>query len=85
VAPNLAVEILSEGNTPPEMELKLEEYRRAGVELIWFVDPESRSASIHRPDGGAERLDENGVLNGDPVLPGFQMALRELFDKYERE
>jgi Uma2 family endonuclease len=85
VAPNLAVEIFSEGNTDQEMEIKLDEYRRAGVELIWFIDPESRSATIHRPDGGAERLDENGVLDGGVVLPGFRLALRELLDTYERE
>lgn len=57
VAPDLAVEILSAGNTPGEMQMKLEEYRRAGVRLIWYIDPETRTAVVHTQDGQSQALD----------------------------
>ena len=38
------VEVLSEGNTPAEMQIKLGEYAAAGVKLVWYVDPERQEA-----------------------------------------
>src|SRR4051812_47884132 len=37
LVPDLAVEVLSEGNTKGEMQRKLREYLLAGVRLIWFI------------------------------------------------
>jgi Uma2 family endonuclease len=85
LAPDLAVEILSQGNTPGEMQMKLSEYRRAGVRLIWYIDPAGRTATVYMPDGRSEVLDENGVLDGGDVLPGFSFVLRELLDRFPRE
>ena len=84
VAPDLAVEILSEGNTPQEMELKRDEYFRAGVRLVWFIDPENRSAQVYTSRDACEPLDENGALSGREVLPGFELPLKALLDKVER-
>jgi Uma2 family endonuclease len=85
LAPDLAVEIWSAGNTAGEMQMKLDEYRRAGVRLVWYIDPAARTATIHTPDGRSQTLDENGVLDGSDVLPGFSFALRELLDRFPRE
>lgn len=49
LVPNLAVEVLSESNTPREMDRKRREYFEAGVELLWIVDPQrGSSTSIRR-------------------------------------
>jgi len=84
VAPDLAIEILSEGNTASEMEMKLDEYRQAGVRLVWYIDPRARTATVHTAEGSSETLDEDGVLQGGDVLPGFELPLRDLLDRYER-
>ena len=79
VPPDLAVEILSEGNTPTEMERKLREYFAAGTRLVWYIDPATQTGtSYNSPDQG-ELIREDGVLTGDDVLPGFELALRDLF------
>ena len=44
LAPDLAVEILSDGNTPAEMKRKVGEYFDAGVRLVWLIDVKKRSA-----------------------------------------
>ena len=46
LAPDLAVEVLSEGNTKPEMTRKVREYFEAGVILVWLIDPRKRTARV---------------------------------------
>ncbi len=54
------------------------------------VDLDSRSGgengarSRRRAGGGTRRLDEYETLTGEPVLPGFRIAVRELFASPER-
>jgi Uma2 family endonuclease len=84
VAPDLAVEILSEGNTPQEMEKKLDEYFEAGVRLVWYIDARTRTAAIYTARNQKEAIDESGILDGGEVLPGFQLRLGELFERADR-
>ncbi|HYT90793.1 MAG TPA: Uma2 family endonuclease [Gemmataceae bacterium] len=80
LAPDLAVEVLSEGNTPAEMKRKLREYFLAGVRLVWMIDPAKRQADVYTaPDLPAATLDEAQALDGGDVLPGFTLPLAELF------
>ena len=79
VAPDLAVEVLSEGNTEGEMRRKLHDYFAAGVRLVWYVDPRSRTAAVYTRPSNASVLGESDVLTGGDVLPGFELSLRELF------
>ena len=79
VAPDLAVEVLSEGNTEGEMRRKLHDYFTAGVRLVWYVDPRSRTATVYTAPEQCTVLGENDVLTGGDVLPGFELSLRELF------
>jgi Uma2 family endonuclease len=84
VAPDLAVEFLSDGNTPLEMERKLDEYFEAGVRLVWYIDPRSRTASIHIARNSETKIDVEGFLDGQDVLPGFSLRLGELFERADR-
>jgi len=79
IAPDLAVEVLSPGNTEAEMERKLREYLEAGTELVWYVDPASRSVTVYTATGQGTILDGDATLTGGDVLPGFTLSLRALF------
>jgi Uma2 family endonuclease len=79
VVPNLAVEVLSEGNTRGEMERKRKEYFLAGVELLWIVDPFRRIVTIYSAPDRSTTLGEADTLEGGTVLPGFSLALQQLF------
>lgn len=85
VVPNLAVEVLSQGNTRREMELKRDEYLEVGVELIWYINPRARTASVYANDGTVQHLDEHGTLRGGSVLPGFELPLQPFFDHFPVE
>jgi Uma2 family endonuclease len=58
---------------------KLREYFAAGTELVWYVDPETRSARIFTLLTSMTLIDENGTLDGAQVLPGLRIPLREIF------
>jgi Uma2 family endonuclease len=85
LVPDLAVEILSEGNTPGEMTRKLKEYFLCGVRLVWFVDPDARTVRVHTAPDQCRVLDEDQTLDGGDVLPGFSLPVKRIFERTPRE
>jgi Uma2 family endonuclease len=82
VPPDLAVEVLSPSNTRREMEIKLGEYAKAGVKLVWYVDPERKEVDVY-PKGNPKRKKTLGVtdtLDGGNVLPGFAVPVARIFE-----
>jgi Uma2 family endonuclease len=79
IAPDLAVEVVSPRDLAPELDEKLEDYRKAGVRLVWVISPESRTVTIYRGDGSVSRLHEDDVLSGEDVIPGFRCEVRSPF------
>jgi Uma2 family endonuclease len=78
VAPNLAVEVISRGNTAQEMTNKLAEYFAAGVEEVWYVYPERRE--IQRFSSPQERVDfQSPAQMPSLILPGLIVDLDDLF------
>src|SRR5262245_48912949 len=79
LAPALAVEVLSKGNTAGEMERKLKEYFLAGVKLVWFIDPRRRTVQVLTSPDQSRTLAEGQTLDGGDVLPGLALPLRQVF------
>ena len=79
VAPQLAVEILSESNTVAEIAKKLREYFASGTTLAWVIDPDKRNAKVYTSATKFTALDDAGTLDGGEVVPGFQCSLVALF------
>jgi Uma2 family endonuclease len=77
--PDLAVEVLSRGNTRGEMRRKLKEYFLAGTRVVWFVDAEDRTVTVFTAPDQSTTLTEKDTLDGGKVLPGFRLALKQLF------
>lgn len=84
LAPDLAVEILSRGNTKAEMARKRRQYFDAGTKLVWEIDPEARSVSVFTSPDQFTSLDERQTLDGRPVLDGFCLSLTQLFAELEQ-
>jgi Uma2 family endonuclease len=79
LAPDLVVEVLSKGNTKPEMAKKLREYFGAGVRVVWLVDRRKRTVRVHTSIDESVLFKEGQALDGGVVLPGFVLRLDELF------
>ena len=85
LVPELAIEVLSEGNTESEMERKRGEYFSAGVRLLWIVDPGTRTVEVWAGLDPGKRLSEADTLDGGDVLPGFRLPLRDLFAELDEK
>lgn len=79
IVPDLVVEVLSPSNSASEMNEKVRIYLAAGVRLVWIVDPVAEVVTVYEPDGAARLLRPGEALDGGEVLPGFALALDELF------
>jgi Uma2 family endonuclease len=79
VIPALAVEVLSAYNTAREMSRKIQQYREAGVELIWIVDPDKREVDIYSALP-LKTLRLGDTLTDDKILPGFSLPLTLIFE-----
>jgi Uma2 family endonuclease len=84
-APALVVEVLSPSTRRVDERTKHRLFERTGVREYWVVDPELDLVKVHRraPDGPLPRVAELTAENHDllttPLLPGFELALADLF------
>lgn len=86
LAPDLAVEILSQSNTPREMSSKREDYFAVGVGVVWEIDPESRTVHVYTKQESADLvLTEVDTLRGDGALQGFELPLGAFFSELDRQ
>ena len=83
-APDLAVEVLSPGNTVEEIEDKLTEYFENGSRLVWVIHPTQHYVLVYRSAQEPDRLlKEKDSLDGEEVIPGFSLAIADLFQKLD--
>ena len=81
VVPDLAVEVISRGNSADEMDDKLDGYFDKGVRLVWYVYPAKQEVHVFKSrHGDAIVLGTGDELDGSDVLPGFRVSLARLFD-----
>jgi len=85
LVPDLPVEVLSESNTPLEMDEKLRQYFKAGARLVWYIDPATRSAKTYSSPTDVTLVEVIGSLEGGIVLPGLQLSLAKLFETADRQ
>ena len=79
VIPALAVEVLSPLNTAREMSRRIQQYRDAGIELIWVVDPEKCEVDIYS-SLPLKTLRQGGFLKDDIILPGLSISVSAVFE-----
>ncbi len=80
--PDLAVEAQSEGQSDKFMLDKAQLYLKLGVRMVWIVYSTREIIEVLTPTD-RQLLTINDTLTGGDVLPGFSVAVRELFPKQE--
>ena len=74
------MELRSPTDSFSALQEKMQEYIDNGARLGWLIDPIERRVYIYRPNQSAEMLGNSTSLSGDPVLPGFVLAVGELWE-----
>jgi len=80
MVPDLAVEVISPGDSYSEVDEKVERYLNDGVRMVLVVDPQRRKVVVHVPNSNRPtHLTENDILSGGDVLPGFEVKVADIF------
>ena len=79
LCPDFVLELRSPGDTVISLDRKMEEYLENGARLGWLIDPLNRRVYIYRPGEPVEVLESPEAVSGEPVLPGFELDLREIW------
>ena len=74
----LAIEVLSPSDTHEEVVEKIHASLEAGL-ISREVDPDFRTIRVHRPGDEPTMFTASRILSGDPELPGFRVAVADLF------
>jgi len=80
MAPDLAIEVVSPGDTAADVETKACDYLDAGTRLVWVVNPKTQRVTEYRSLSDIRMLTVNDTLDGADVIPGFSLPLKELFE-----
>ncbi len=77
--PDFVIELKSPSDRISQLKAKMEEWIQNGCRLGWLIDPEAEKAYVYTPNQPAKEITgfEN-ILDGQEVLPGFQLRLSEI-------
>ena len=79
VVPDFVVEVLSPDDRAGDILEKVQFYLRAGVGLIWFVDPQREVFRVYRQNAPPEEHHAGAVIEAIPPLPGFHVDVAAAF------
>jgi Uma2 family endonuclease len=82
-APDLAVEVLSPGNTVEEIHAKIVEYFENGTKLVWVINTEEQFVLVYRSPQPDRLLKVTDFLEGEDIITGFSFPVAELFKELE--
>ena len=80
-APDLAVEVVSPGNTAAEMAQKVREYLAAGGQAVWVLDYTARTLTVHTANAPPAVLTDGDIVDGGNYLPGFACPVSDLLPR----
>jgi Uma2 family endonuclease len=78
--PDLVVEVVSPSDSRTHLQEKLWEYIKAGVRLVWIIDPKTRTVDAFHSLDRMQHLEHHQMLEGGEVLPGFTCPISKLFE-----
>ena len=79
LCPDFVVELRSQQDRLATLQEKMQEYLATGARLGWLIDPLEKRVHIYRPKRAVEIRDDPASLDGEAVLPGFVLNVRELW------
>ena len=80
LCPDFVVELRSPTDSLRTLGAKMEEYISNGAQLGWLIDPFDRKVHIYRAGTAPEILNDPETVSGEPLLKGFVLDVRSLWD-----
>jgi Uma2 family endonuclease len=77
--PNLVVEVRSKNDSLKYIQRKVHQYLKAGVEIVWVADAESKTVRAHTATAAPEVYGQANKLKLPRLIPGFSMRVADVF------
>ncbi len=82
--PDFVIEVVSPSDRAAEVEEKVRDWLRAGVPLLWYINPMAGVTMVYEgADGPIRRVEADELLDAGSVVSGFSVHLRDLLDEIE--
>jgi Uma2 family endonuclease len=78
-APDLAVEVVSPGDTVHEVDDKVKAWLEGGARMVWVVNPKWQSVTVYRSASQVMVLTAAEELSGEDVIEGFRCKVSDIF------
>lgn len=81
-APDLAIEVISEGSEDTDRIRKFQQYQAFGIAHYWLIDPNARTAEafqLKRKRYVAAGAASGNLITSFPPFPSFSLNLRDLW------
>jgi Uma2 family endonuclease len=79
VAPDLAIEVVSESESALDLREKIQDYLDAGSKAVWAFYPKLRVVAVYAQSSLKEFRGDQ-VLEAPEILPGFQARVDQFFE-----
>jgi len=80
LAPDFVIELRSHSDSLQKLKEKMQEYIENGVSLGWLIDPTERKIYVYAPNKEDEVLENPSKISGEPLLKGFTLNLKEIWE-----
>ena len=77
--PTLVIEVESTNDRRDGISERVRGYLDAGISGVWVIDPVTKHVHQFHPPIPGMMFKETQILQGDPILPGFQIPVSDLF------
>ena len=78
--PDLAIEVISPNDRYRDVRNKITDYFAAGTLMVILLEPDARTARVHRSPTDVVILTDGDTLDGGDVVPGWSMPVAEIFE-----
>ena len=79
IAPDLVIEVISPSYGASTGFQMLRDYIDGGVRAVWVFDPDGKRVIVWPERGAMQFIKEDGVLDGEDIVPGFTLPLSDVF------
>ena len=79
LCPEFVIELRSPSDRVSDLQAKMQEYMENGAQLGLLIVPEQKRVYVYRPNYTPEVLDNCETVACDPVLPGFELVVKEIW------
>ncbi len=80
IAPDLTVEVVAPSDAFWRMIEKAFAYLKAGTQVVWVVEPRSKTVTVYRSQTDIRTLTCEDTLTGEDVVEGFSCQVAQLFE-----